>query len=127
MQSQLPLPTKEEILTTWSRAYLREKKLIPKVAGIYVLVSNREFVYIGTSRCLRKRICGNMTDHPITWLFPEPENYIGFTRFQEVIDYLDLEYKLEVYWWLMNNSEISRRYKLESALIKQFKPPLNKR
>lgn len=120
------LPSKEEILTTWNRAFLRDKKLIPMVPAVYVLVSRNEILYIGTSKFLYKRVVLNIQDHPISLLvYKAIKCESGKVRYENIREYLDSEYSLEVCWWNFNPSEAKKRYKLEYALIMHFKPPVN--
>lgn len=121
MQSQLQLPTKEEILTTWSNVSIRDNKLIPKVSGVYVLVISKEFVYIGTAKSLHRRLSSSINDHPISW-YLVPSN---FRRFKEIREYLHCKYSLRLHFWTFNSSENKARYRLETQLIRTFKPPLN--
>lgn len=119
--NKLLLPTKAEILNQWNYAFIHNRKLIPRLPGIYILATKETFLYIGTSKCIRKRIFNLINVHPIGALVPIESR----KNLQQIRLHLFWYYGLKVYYQLFDANQDKQRYQAEAALIKQFKPLIN--
>lgn len=118
--------SKEAIFSTWNSCSMQDNRSIPKTPAVYVLASHEEILYIGTSKCLYRRIVSYFHDHPISYLYPRYYCFLNDIKdTRSIRNVVSTELELKVYWMVFEQDQRRIRYKLENALIKTFKPLLN--